>query len=164
MVNPTDVPKFGQYGIIPSVQPTHATSDMYWAAERLGPERVKHAYAYQTLWQQNGMAAFGSDFPVEDINPIFGFHAAVTRQDKKQFPEGGFQMENAVSRQQALRGTTLFAAYANFEEKKKGSIEAGKFADFVILDRDLLKSPKEELRATKVLQTWVGGKKVYQAK
>lgn len=162
VVSPTDVPQFGRYGIIPSVQPTHATSDMYWAEDRLGKERVATAYAYRDLWAQNKIAAFGSDFPIEDINPLFGFHAAVARQDAKSFPPQGYQMQNALSREQALRGTTWYAAFANFEEKQKGSIEKGKLADFVLLDQDLMKVPFSQLRKTKVLQTWVGGKLVHK--
>ena len=162
VVHPDDVPKFRSYGIIPSVQPTHCTSDMYWAGERLGPERVKTAYAYKDLRANSKVIAFGSDFPVEYINPLYGFHAAVARQDGKNYPAEGFQMENALSREEALRGMTLYAAFANFEDKEKGSISKGKKADFVILEKDLLKAPKEQLRDVQVLETWVGGKRVFQ--
>ncbi len=161
VVHPADVPKFGRYSIIPSVQPTHATSDMYWLHNRLGEARAENAYAYKTLWNQNGMAAFGSDFPVEDINPLYGFHAAVARQDSKNYPPQGYQTSNAVSREQALRATTIYAAFANFEDDRKGSIEVGKLADFVVLDKDLLKAKNEELRGIKVLQTWLGGQRVF---
>ena len=161
IVTPADMPKFGQFGIVPSVQPTHATSDMYWAGERLGASRLKTAYAYAELLKQYGQLALGSDFPVEAINPLFGFHSAVARQDAKNFPKGGFQMENAISREQALRGMTTWAAHAGFEEKRKGQIKPGMLADFVVLDTDLLTAPKEALRGAQVLQTWIGGERVF---
>ncbi|MDQ3290077.1 MAG: amidohydrolase family protein, partial [Bacteroidota bacterium] len=164
VVNPVDIPKFGQYSIIPSVQPTHATSDMYWAGDRLGQERLKHAYAYKDLLAQNGTIALGSDFPVEHINPLFGFHSAIARQDAKNYPNEGFQMENALNREQALRGTTIWAAYANFEEKNRGSIEPGKFADFVILNKDIMTIPASEIRGTQVIRTFVNGEEVYRRK
>ena len=161
VVNPSDFKMFGDFNIVPSVQPTHATSDMYWAKDRLGNERVKSAYAYQQLLKQNGWLPLGTDFPVEDINPIYTFYASVIRKDLQQIPAGGFQMENALSRENTLRGMTIWGAYANFEEKERGSIEAGKMADFVILEEDLMKIPKEKLRNVKVLNTFVGGEKVY---
>ena len=161
VVSPADMPKFGQFGIVPSVQPTHATSDMYWAGERLGKERLKTAYAYRELLKQYGQVALGSDFPVEHINPLYGFHAAVARQDAKNYPAGGFQMENALSRPDALRGMTTWAAHAGFEEKRKGQIKPGMLADFVVLDTDLLTAPAEKLRTAKVQQTWIGGRKVW---
>ncbi|MBU6122157.1 amidohydrolase [Hymenobacter siberiensis] len=164
VITPADMPKFGQFGIVPSVQPTHATSDMYWAGERLGAERLKTAYAYAELLKQYGQLALGSDFPVEDINPLFGFHSAVARQDAKNFPKDGFQMENAISREQALRGMTTWAAHAGFEEKRKGQIKPGMLADFVVLDTDLLTAPKEQLRGAAVLQTWIGGQLVFDRK
>jgi len=161
VVSPQDVPKFGQYHIVPSVQPAHATSDMYWAGERLGAQRLKTAYVYQDLLKQYGQLALGSDFPVEDINPLYGFHAAVARQDGKNFPAGGFQMENALTRQQALRGMTTWAAHAAFEDRRKGQIKPGMLADFVVLNTDLLTAPNEKLHDLKVQQTWIGGKRVH---
>ncbi len=162
IVSKADVPKFGRYSIIPSVQPTHTTSDMYWADERLGPERIKTAYAFKDLLQQNGYIALGSDFPVEFVNPLYGFHAAVARVDDKGYPKGGFQMENALNREEALRGMTIWAARANFEEKTRGSIEKGKFADFVILEKDIMKIPLPEIRQVKVLRTVIGGESLYK--
>jgi predicted amidohydrolase YtcJ len=147
--------------LIPSVQPTHATSDMYWAKDRLGPERIKYAYAYNYLLNACGMIALGTDFPVENINPMYTFYAAVVRKDLKGFPEGGFQMENALSRENTLRGMTIWGAYANFEEREKGSIEPGKFADFVILENDIMKCGIDKVPTTKVKQTFVGGECVF---
>ena len=164
VVTPADMPKFGQFGIVPSVQPTHATSDMYWAGERLGAARLKTAYAYAELLKQYGQIALGSDFPVEDINPLFGFHSAVARQDAKNFPAGGFQMANALSRPDALRGMTTWAAHAGFEERRKGQIKPGMLADFVVLDTDLLTAPNERLRGAQVRQTWIGGQLVFEKK
>ncbi len=161
VIAPEDFDKFGKYAIIPSVQPTHATSDMFWAIDRLGKERLRGAYAYQDLLKQNQMLALGSDFPVEDINPLYGFYAAVARKDDKGNPVDGFQMENALSREDALRGMTIWAAFAAFEEKEKGSIEIGKLADFVILEKDILKIPEAEIRSVKVNQTYLGGKMAY---
>ena len=161
VVSQADMPKFGQYHIVPSVQPTHATSDMYWAGERLGATRLPTAYAYQELLKQYGQVALGSDFPVEDINPLYGFHAAVARQDAKNFPAAGFQMANALTREQALRGMTTWAAHAAFEDKRKGQIKPGMLADFVVLKTDLLTAPKEQLRGVQVQQTWIGGKRVF---
>lgn len=157
-----DVSKFGKFSIIPSVQPTHTTSDMFWAAERLGAERLKTAYAFKDLLEQNGYIPLGSDFPVEFVNPLFGFHSAVARTDADNKPPGGFQMENALSREQALRGMTIWAAKSNFEENTRGSIEPGKFADFVILEKDIMKVPLTEIRATKVARTVIGGETLFK--
>ena len=159
VVNSNDLELFGKYSVVPSVQPTHATSDMYWAEVRLGAERIKGAYAYQQLMQQNGWIPLGTDFPVEDISPIKTFYAAVIRKDAKGWPKNGYQVENALSREQAIRGMTIWAARANFEETEKGSLEKGKLADFVILDRDLMNASEKELINTKVLSTYIGGKK-----
>jgi predicted amidohydrolase YtcJ len=164
VVSQADMPKFGQYHIVPSVQPTHATSDMYWAGERLGAQRLQTAYAYQELLKQYGQVALGSDFPVEDINPLYGYHAAVARQDAKNFPAAGFQMANALSRPDALRGMTTWAAHAAFEDKRKGQIKPGMLADFVVLKTDLLTAPNEQLRNAEVQQTWIGGKQVFVRK
>jgi len=164
VIHPTDFEKFARYNIIPSVQPTHATSDMYWAEDRLGPERVKGAYAYKQLLEQNGMIALGTDFPVEDIKPLNTFYAAVSRKDNRSFPEGGYQIENALTREEALRGMTIWAAIANFEENEKGSLEVGKFADFVILDGDIMKTPLDKIQNIKVVSAFVNGEEVHSIK
>jgi len=143
--------------------PTHATSDMYWAAERLGNKRVAHAYIYRELLDAAGVIALGTDFPVEDISPFKTFFAAVARQDSKGFPAGGFQKENALTREQALKGMTIWAAYANFEEKEKGSLETGKLADFIIVDTDLMHCNIHSVLKAGVLATYIGGEKVFDA-
>ncbi|MBB6236206.1 hypothetical protein HDC90_000812 [Pedobacter sp. AK013] len=164
VVNASDFGLFGSASIIPSVQPTHATSDMYWAKQRLGAKRLKNAYAYKQLLKQNGWIPLGTDFPVENINPLLTFYAATVRADAKGFPKGGFQIENALTPEEALRGMTIWAAKANFEEEEKGSLEKGKLADFVILDHDILKSTPQKILKTKVLKTYLNGEKVYEAK
>lgn len=143
--------------VMPSIQPTHATSDMYWAEDRVGDKRMKGAYAYKQLLEAYGKVALGTDFPVEHVSPFLTFYAAVTRQDLEQYPEGGFQMENALTREEALKGMTIWAAYSNFEENEKGSIEVGKFADFIILDKDIMTVEAKEIPNIKVLNTVVGG-------
>ncbi|MFD0750658.1 amidohydrolase [Mucilaginibacter calamicampi] len=164
IIAPEDLHYFGDYSIIPSVQPTHATSDMYWAGRRLGEDRLKTAYAYKELLKQNGWMPLGTDFPVENINPIYTFYAAVVRKDLKGYPQNGFQPENAITRNEALKGMTIWAAKANFEEKEKGSIEAGKYADFVILDADIMRISASQLPYTKVLKSFINGEKVYEKK
>ena len=164
VINKDDFHLFGDFNIVPSVQPTHATSDMYWAKDRLGVERLKFAYAYNDLLKQNGWIPLGTDFPVEDISPIKTFYAAVIRKDAKGWPEGGFQPENALSRQDALRGMTIWAAKSNFEENEKGSIEGGKFADFIIADKDLMVVEPKDILNTRILMTFVNGEKVFETK
>ncbi len=161
VINKNDIGNI--HGIIPSVQPTHATSDMYWAKDRLGAERVKYAYAYKGLLDAAGRVALGTDFPVENINPMYTFYAAVGRRDLQGVPANGYQMENALTRVETLRGMTIWAAYANFEEKEKGSLETGKFADFVILDKDIMKIGIDQVPSVKVLSTFVNGEKVFDA-
>jgi predicted amidohydrolase YtcJ len=162
VIHPDDFHFFGDYNIIPSVQTTHATSDMYWAGQRLGTERIKGAYAYRQLLEENGWLANGSDFPVEQINPLFGFYAGVVRRDQSGFPEEGFQMENALTREQALRAMTIWAARSGFEEDLKGSIETGKLADLVVTTTDLMSAPESELFRIRVQSTYSGGELVYQ--
>jgi len=148
--------------IIPSVQPTHATSDMYWAKDRIGKDRIKNGYAYKDLLNTYGKIALGTDFPVEQVNPMLTFYAAVARKDLNNFPENGFQTENALTREETLKGMTIWAAYSNFEEKEKGSIEVGKFADFIILNQDIMTININEVPNTKVLKTYSNGELVYQ--
>jgi predicted amidohydrolase YtcJ len=161
VVHRDDFHKFGDFSIIPSVQSTHATSDMYWADERIGDERMKGAYAYRDLLNQNGWIPNGSDFPVEHINPLYGFYALVARKDLEGFPEEGFQMENALTRIDALRAMTIWAARAAFEENEKGSLEAGKMADFIIAGEDLLSIPEDQIPGARILYTFLGGEMVY---
>jgi len=143
--------------IIPSVQPTHATSDMYWAEERVGKERIKHSYAYKKMLDKAGIIALGTDFPIEEVNPMYTFYAAVSRKDLKHFPEGGFQPENALSREETLKGMTIWAAYSNFEENEKGSLEVGKWADFNIFDNDLLTEDIDAIPYVKPVNTFIKG-------
>jgi len=146
--------------IIPSVQPTHATSDMYWAEDRVGEERIKGAYAYNTLLDQAGIVALGTDFPVEQVSPFLTFYAAVARQDTSGFPEGGFNMKEALTREETLKGMTIWAAFSNFEEDEKGSLEAGKFADFIVLNENIMEVEASNIPSIKVLETYVNGEQV----
>lgn len=164
IVDPEDFQYFGNYQIVPSVQPTHATSDMYWAEDRLGSERIKTAYAYQDLLKQNGWLPLGTDFPVEDISTFKTFLASVARKDAQNYPEKGFQKENALTREQTLRGMTIWAAKSVFQEKERGSLEPGKKADFIILNQDLMTVDEKDILKTQVLETWVDGQKVYGQK
>ena len=164
IIDKADIDKFGKYSIIPSVQPTHATSDMYWAGQRLGKIREKNGYIFKDLYNQNQIISFGTDFPVEAVSPFYTFHSAVFRQDAKNFPVGGYQSENALDRTQSLRAMTIWSAFSNFEEKRRGSIEVGKDADFIITNKDLMTAPAPELREVKVLKTFVAGQKVFERK
>ncbi len=163
VVNPADFNLFGKYSIIPSVQATHATSDMFWADERLGPDRIKGAYAYKQLLAQNGWIPNGTDFPIEDINPIKTFYAAVVRKNLEGQPTGGFELENALSKEEALKSITLWAAKAGFQESKTGSIEVGKNADFVILDTDLMTCTDLDILKAQVLKTVLNGAIVFDS-
>ena len=147
--------------VIPSIQPTHATSDMYWAQDRIGKERMKGAYAYKDLLEVYGKVALGTDFPVEQVNPFLTFFAAAVRKDTKGYPEGGFQIENVLSREETLKGMTIWAAFSNFEENEKGSIEVGKVADFVILNQDIMTIEEGMIPKTKATATYISGEKVY---
>ncbi|AZQ65305.1 amidohydrolase [Flammeovirga pectinis] len=161
IVNPEDVFYFKNYSIIPSVQPTHATSDMDFAIDRLGEKRIQHSYTFQTLLNQNNWLPLGTDFPVEPINPLYTFYAAVARKDRNGLPEQGFQIKEALTRQQALRGMTSWAAKAQFMEDRIGSIEEGKEADFIILDQDIMEIDINKVLEVKVLNTYIKGNKVY---
>ena len=161
IINPADFHLFGDNNIVPSVQPTHGTSDMYWAGDRLGPERLKGGYAFKQLLAQNNWLPLGTDFPVEEINPFKTFLAAVARQDSKGFPAGGFQMENALTREETIKGMTIWAAKANRMEKQVGSLEVGKKADFIILDKDLMKVPTDSILSVKVKRTYLNGERVH---
>jgi len=165
IITPQDVLRMGELGIIPSMQPTHATSDMRWAPDRLGPDRLNEAYPWSTALNATGVIALGSDFPVEEVDPLLGFYAAVTRQNASGWPPGGWLPEFRLTRQQTLKGFTLDAAFAAFQEKELGTIEVGKWADFVVLSQDIMDetaSPMEVLN-TQVLSTFLAGKKVYGA-
>jgi len=164
VIAPEDVPRLVQHGILASMQPTHATSDMYWAEARLGPERVKGAYAWRTILNAGIRLPLGSDFPVEDVNPFFGLYAAVTRQDQKGWPEGGWYPSQRLTLAEAIRGFTLDAAYAAFEEDSRGTIEPGKLADLTIVEGDLFAMPATEIYKAKVRYTVVGGEVVFGAK
>lgn len=161
VVDEFDIQKFNSK-IIPSVQPTHATSDMNWADERLGSKRLNRAYAYRELLDWSGKIALGTDFPVEKVNPLLTFYSAVARKDVDGNPSEGFLKENALTRKEALKGMTIWAAYSNFEDPFKGSIETGKFADFVILTKDIMKVPEHEIMNVEVVATIVNGSIVFQ--
>ena len=147
--------------ILPSVQPTHATSDMYWAEDRVGPSRIDGAYSYKALLNESNVIGLGTDFPVEKVNPFHTFYAAVARKDLSGYPDEGFQFQNALSREETLKGMTIWAAYLNFEEGEKGSIEKNKFADFIIVDRDIMKVDIKKAANTTVLKTYLSGELVY---
>lgn len=162
VVQLADIPRFKQLAIVPSMQPTHATSDQNMAEQRVGPQRIKGAYAWQAFLKQGSRIACGSDFPIESPNPLQGIHAAVTRQDMQDVPSGGWYKEQAMTRTQALRCFTLDAAWAAHQEHAIGSLEMGKWADFIVTDRDLFQVAPEEIGKITVLETWVGGKQVFR--
>ncbi len=161
IVHPDDFQLFGKYSIVPSIQSTHATSDMDWAEKRIGPERIRGAYAAKQLLRQNGWIPNGTDFPIEKIDPLHTYYAAVFRTNHQGEPEGGFLGDEALSREEALLSVTLWAAKASFEENQKGSLEPGKWADFVLLDTDLLSATPGEVLSARIESTWVAGEKVY---
>tara|TARA_X000000950_G_scaffold268267_1_gene345603 strand:- start:4422 stop:6044 length:1623 start_codon:yes stop_codon:yes gene_type:complete len=160
VVNEDDIQLFNQK-IIPSVQPTHATSDMYWMYDRIGKKRAKHAYAYKELLEKSSVIAFGTDFPVEEVSPFMTFYSATVRKDKEGYPDDGFQVENIIGRGDALYAMTIHGAFANFEEDEKGSIEVGKSADFIILDNDIMRSAESRIPLTNVVATFVEGELVF---
>ena len=161
ILHPDDIPRFAELGVIAAMQPTHATSDMYWADERLGPDRLAGAYAWRSFADSGARLAFGSDFPVERVNPMLGIHAAVTRQDARGWPEGGWLPREKLSLQDAIRAFTLDAAYAGFMEDRVGSLEVGKRADFIVLEQDIFAIPAEDIPALTVAETWLDGQRVY---
>jgi predicted amidohydrolase YtcJ len=161
IVSLEDIPRFAELDLIASMQATHATSDMNMAEDRVGPDRIKGGYAWQKFLDQGTIIANGSDFPVEHSNPFYGLYSSVTRQDHEGNPPGGWYPEEALSREEALRSFTIDAAYAAHQEAILGTLEAGKWADFVVIDRDFFEVPAIEIWQTNVLQTWVAGEKVY---
>ena len=162
VISLADSPRFAKMGVIPSMQASHQTSDMRWAEARVGPERIKGAYAWRSLLNTGVVIPNGSDFPVEEVNPLISFHSGVSRQDATNWPPGGWYPEQAMTRDEALKAMTIWPAYAGFQEKTMGSITPGKYADFVILDRDIMSVPATDILATRVISTWIGGKVVYE--
>jgi predicted amidohydrolase YtcJ len=158
-----DIQRFADMNIIASMQPIHATSDMYWAEERVGPDRIQGAYAWRRLINAGVRLALGSDFPVEQVNPMLGIYAAVSRQDLEGNPEGGWYPDQVLSRDEAISGMTRDAAWAAFMESEVGSLEVGKRADFIVLDNDLMTVEAAGIPQVKVLQTWLDGQLVWQA-
>jgi predicted amidohydrolase YtcJ len=164
VLSPQDIPRFAMLGVIPSMQATHQTSDMGWAESRVGPERIQGAYAWRSLLNTGVVVPNGTDFPVEEVNPLLTFHAAVTRQNPSNMPAGGWYPAQKMTREEALQSMTIWPAYAGFQEQILGSLTPGKYADFVILDRDIMQVPDSEILGTRVVSTWIGGKRVYEAK
>src|SRR5947199_76506 len=162
VVDPADIPRIAPAGIIASMQPTHQTSDRLMAEKRLGPNRLKGAYAWQTVLRTGAKLAFGTDFPVESPNPFPGLSAAISRQDVNGQPPGGWFPEQRLTFEQALDAYTRGAAYAGFAEDRIGTLEPGKWADFILVDRDPTKVDAQALARTQVLETWIAGKKVWE--
>jgi predicted amidohydrolase YtcJ len=163
VLSPDDIPRFAALGVIPSMQASHQTSDMGWAEKRVGSERIKGAYAWRSLLRTGVVVPNGSDFPVERVNPLISFHSAVTRQDADNLPPGGWYPDQRMTREEALEAMTIWPAYASFQESVAGSLTPGKYADFVVLDQDIMEVPAERILATRVLATYLGGKAVYEA-
>jgi predicted amidohydrolase YtcJ len=157
-----DIPRFAKMGVIPSMQASHQTSDMRWAEVRVGPQRIKGGYAWRSLLNTGVVIPNGSDFPVEEVNPLISFHSAVSRQDDTNWPEGGWYPAEVMTRDEALKAMTIWPAYAGFQEKTMGSISPGKYADFVILDRDIMTVPATDILKTGVISTWMGGRAVFE--
>jgi predicted amidohydrolase YtcJ len=164
IINPDDIPRFAELGVIPSMQASHQTSDMYWAGTRLGSTRLLGAYAWRSLLDNGSIIPNGSDFPVEQVNPLISFHAAFSRQDARNWPPNGWYPEQKMTRDEALRSITLWPAYSAFQENVLGSLTPGKLADFVVLDQDIMRVAPEQVLHTQVLATYVGGKAVYERK
>lgn len=157
-----DIPRFAQLDVIPSMQATHQTSDMYWVPNRLGYSRSLGAYAWRSLLNTGVVVPNGTDFPVESANPMFTFHSAITRQDENGWPAGGWFADQRMTRQEALKSITLWPAYAAFQERDLGSLTAGKYADFVVLDRDIMTAAPDQIRSTQVLATYIAGRPVFE--
>ncbi len=162
IIHYADIPRFAQLGVIPSMQASHQTSDMYWAGKRLGQERLLGAYAWRSLINTGVIIPNGSDFPVEYVNPLISFHASIARQDANNYPAGGWYPEQRMTRDEALKSMTIWPAYSAFQEKELGSLSVGKHADFVVLDQDIMRVAPELVLNTRVLSTWVGGKAVFE--
>jgi predicted amidohydrolase YtcJ len=162
IISPEDIPRFAKLDVIPSMQAVHQTSDMYWAGTRVGEQRLNGAYAWRTLLNTGVIIPNGTDFPVEAVNPLLSFHSAVTRQDEKNYPEGGWRPAEKMTREEGLKSITIWPAYASFMEKSVGSLTAGKLADFVILDRDIMRVPDTEILGAHVVATYLGGKPIYR--
>ena len=163
VVSPSDLPLFSSASIIPSVQPTHATSDMYWAGERLGRNRIRTAYTYSDLQDVLGILPLGTDMPVEDIDPRKTFYAATIRKDSEGYPSEGYHIDQSLTREAAVYGMTLWAAIANFQDEEVGSLEVGKWADIVVMDRNLLTVDPDQILDTKILRTFVAGDQIYNS-
>jgi predicted amidohydrolase YtcJ len=164
VIHRDDIPRFAQLGVIPAMQASHQTSDMNWAQDRLGPMRVRGAYAWRALLSTGVVIPNGSDFPVEEANPLISFHSAVTRQNAENWPAGGWYPEQRMTREEALKSMTIWPAYAAFQEATLGSLALGKYADFVVLDQDIMTMPAEDILKTKVIATFLGGQAVYERK
>jgi predicted amidohydrolase YtcJ len=164
IIHSDDIPRFAALGVIPSMQASHQTSDMYWAGVRLGETRLRGAYAWRSLLDAGVIIPNGSDFPVEQVNPLISFKASVSRQDARNWPAGGWYPEQRMTRDEALKSMSLWPAYAAFQEAELGSLAPGKRADFVVLDQDIMRVADSQILDTRVLTTWVGGKKVYERK
>jgi predicted amidohydrolase YtcJ len=164
VVAPDDISRFAKLGVIPSMQPAHCTSDMAWAEKRLGPERVKGAYAWRSLLATGVHLPLSSDFPGETLNPFYVIYAAITREDPGANPPGGWYPAQRLTLEEALRGYTVEAAYAEFEGADKGSIEKGRLADFIVISKDMRKIAAREMLSIRIMQTFIGGKLVYEAK
>jgi predicted amidohydrolase YtcJ len=162
IVDVADIPRFAQLDVIPSMQTVHQTSDMYWAGARVGDARLAGAYAWRSLLNTGVIIPNGSDFPVEATNPLLSFHSAVSRQDEKNYPEGGWRPAEKMTRDEALKSMTIWPAYASFMEGSVGSLRAGKLADFVILDRDIMRVPDSEILGTRVVATYLAGQPIYR--
>ncbi|MDQ3082048.1 MAG: amidohydrolase, partial [Gemmatimonadota bacterium] len=162
VIAPSDIPRFAALGVIPSMQASHQTSDMRWAEVRVGPDRIKGAYAWRSLLNTGVIIPNGSDFPVEEVNPLISFHAAVARQDGTNWPEGGWYAGQVMTRNEALKSMTIWPAFAAFQENMMGSLAPGRYADFVVLDRDIMQVPASDILKTQVMSTFIGGRSVYE--